>query len=46
MPPLRLGPGRERAAAFVFRDLCDELGYVLEGHGVKLAPQGKRCSIR
>jgi hypothetical protein len=22
--------------AVVFRDLCDELGYALEGHGVKL----------
>ncbi len=27
----------------VFRDLCDELGYVPSGHGVKLSPARKPC---
>ncbi|MGR9426246.1 hypothetical protein [Rhizobium leguminosarum] len=27
----------------VFRDLCDELGYVPSGHGVKLSPTQKCC---
>jgi hypothetical protein len=29
-----------------FRDLCDELGYVPKGHGVKLAPETRRCANR
>jgi len=26
-----------------FRELCDELGYVPSGHGVKLSPAQKHC---
>jgi hypothetical protein len=29
-----------------FRDLCDDLGYVPKGYGVKLAPETKSCPNR
>lgn len=29
-----------------FRDLCDGLGYVPKGYGVKLAPETKSCPNR
>jgi hypothetical protein len=27
----------------IFRDLCDELGYVPEGHGIALPDEGQSC---
>lgn len=38
--PLRIRRGQKERRRVVFRDLCDELGYVPDGHDVALPPEG------